>query len=120
MCVCILSACPVGTFSDSVGNEPCVVCPPNSEATQTGLTECTCVPDYYRATDDGPSVACTRELSHHFQASLFSLLFSVPLPLPCFSGLRVSINSNSIAVYEQIKLLLFIVIFTVRVYTPVQ
>ena len=38
-------------------------CPPNSEATQTGLTECTCVPGYYRATDEGPSVACTREYS---------------------------------------------------------
>ena len=57
----LYKACPVGTFSDSLGNEECVVCPPNSEATQTGLTECTCVPGYYRAPNEGPSVACTRE-----------------------------------------------------------
>ena len=70
MCVCILSACPVGTFSDSVGNEECVECPPNSEATQTGLTQCTCVPDYYRATDEGPSVTCTREILYMLCISL--------------------------------------------------
>ena len=50
----------IGTVQTCVGIVP-IECPPNSEATQTGLTECTCVQDYYRATDEGPSVACTRE-----------------------------------------------------------
>ena len=39
-----------------------MVYPPNSEATQTGLTECTCVQDYHRAPDEGPSVASTRKI----------------------------------------------------------
>ena len=53
----------MGTYSEGLANEECVVCLPNSEATQTGLTECTCIQDYYRAIDEGPSVACTREYS---------------------------------------------------------
>ena len=59
----LFSECSVGNYSEGLGNEECVVCPPNSEATQTGLTECTCVQDYYRATDEGPSTNCTRECS---------------------------------------------------------
>ena len=59
----LFSECSVGTYSEGLGNEECLTCPPNSEATQTGLTECTCVQDYYRATDEGPSANCTRECS---------------------------------------------------------
>ena len=59
----LFSECSVGTYSEGLGNEECVVCPPNSDATQTGLTQCTCVQDYYRAPNEGPSVACTRECS---------------------------------------------------------
>ena len=72
----LFSECSVGTYSEGLGNEPCVVCPPNSEATQTGLTECTCVPVYYRAPDEGPSVACTRE---YFQ--IIIMTNTVPLGL---------------------------------------
>ena len=36
----LFSECSVGTYSEGLGNEECVECPPNSEATQTGLTEC--------------------------------------------------------------------------------
>ena len=64
----LFSECSVGTYSEGLGNEECVVCPPNSEATQTGLTECTCVQDYYRDIDEGPSVACTRECSTYNQS----------------------------------------------------
>ena len=56
------SACPVGTYSNSKGY-PCQPCPANSEAIQTGLSECPCVLHYYRAASEGPSVACTREFS---------------------------------------------------------
>ena len=51
----------MGTYSEGVGNGPCEACPANSEATQTGLTECPCIQDYYRAPNEGASVACTRE-----------------------------------------------------------
>ena len=47
-----LSACPVGTYSEG-GDSSCRPC--NSNA------ECPCVPGYYRAPDEGPSVACTRK-----------------------------------------------------------
>ena len=67
----LFSECSVGTYSEGLGNGPCVVCPPNSEATQTRLAECTCVQDYYRAPDEGPSVACTRECSTSDQYSQF-------------------------------------------------
>ena len=53
----------MGTYSEGVSNGPCEACPANSEATQTGLTECPCIQNYYRATNEGPSVACTREYS---------------------------------------------------------
>ena len=67
----LFSECSVGTYSEGVSNGACLTCPSNSEATQTGLTECTCVQDYYRATDEGPSVACTRECSTSNQYSQF-------------------------------------------------
>ena len=54
------SACPVGTYSDGKGY-PCQLCPANSEATQTGVSECPCVLHYYRVASEGPSVACTSE-----------------------------------------------------------
>ena len=56
------SGCPAGTYSDSVSNSPCQSCPDNSEATQTGLSECPCVQNYYRAPDEGAGEACTCEL----------------------------------------------------------
>ena len=56
------SECPAGTYSDSISNSPCQSCPDNSEATQTGLSECPCVQNYYRAPDEGAGEACTREL----------------------------------------------------------
>ena len=62
VCVFILPLeCPVGTYSEGVSNGSCEACPANSEATQTGLTECPCIQDYYRAPNEGASVACTRE-----------------------------------------------------------
>ena len=57
----LLLECPVGTYSEGVSNGSCEACPANSEATQTGLTECPCIQDYYRAPNEGASVACTRE-----------------------------------------------------------
>ena len=47
-----LSACPLSTYSEG-GDSSCQPC--NTTA------ECPCVPGYYRAPDEGPSVACTRE-----------------------------------------------------------
>ena len=56
------SECPAGTYSDSVSNSPCQSCPDNSEATQTGLSECPGVQNYYRVPDEGAGEPCTREL----------------------------------------------------------
>ena len=53
--------CPVGSYSESVSNSPCEPCPANSQSTQTGMAECPCDLEYYRAPDEGPSVACTCE-----------------------------------------------------------
>lgn len=57
--------CRVGTFSDTLSNDPCQPCPANSEAMQTGLTECPCQQDYYRAPTEESSIACTRKLPLH-------------------------------------------------------
>ena len=60
-------ACPGGTFSDTVSNEPCLPCPGNSvqEPAQTGLTtECPCIHGYYKAPIDEHSLPCTRKLLH--------------------------------------------------------
>ena len=80
----LVSECSVGTYSEGLGNEPCVVCPPNSEATQTRLTECTCVQDYYRAIDEGPSVACTRECStsNQYQSTARSVVVLLDVFVP--------------------------------------
>ena len=56
------SECPAGTYSDSVSNSPCQSCPDNSEASQTGLSECPCVQNHYRALTEEAGEACTREL----------------------------------------------------------
>ena len=51
----------MGTYSDVVSDSPCEPCPANSESTQTGMTECQCDVGYYRASDEGANVNCTRE-----------------------------------------------------------
>ena len=49
-------------------------CPANSEATQTGLTECPCVQDYYRADYEGPGAACTRKYTWTYQRLLSKII----------------------------------------------
>ena len=51
--------CPVNSYMVSL-NE-CQPCPSNSIADVAGLDECSCVPDYYRTSSDGPSEPCTSE-----------------------------------------------------------
>ena len=51
----------MGNYSEGVSNSPCEPCPANSQSTQTGMAECPCDLEYYRAPDEGPSVNCTRE-----------------------------------------------------------
>ena len=51
----------MGTYSADVSNGPCEACPANSVATQTGLTVCPCMQDYYRAPNEWANVSCTRE-----------------------------------------------------------
>ena len=63
----LFSECSVGTYSEGLANGACLTCPPNSEATQTGLAECRCDQDYYRAPNEGPSANCTRECSTYNQ-----------------------------------------------------
>ena len=43
---------PVGTYSEGVCNSPCEPCPANSLSTQTGMAECPCDLEYYRAPDE--------------------------------------------------------------------
>ena len=55
----LISECPIGTYTPQ--NSPCRSCPPNSEALETGLSECSCLEGYYRAAFEGREEACTRE-----------------------------------------------------------
>jgi hypothetical protein len=64
------SECPERTFSAGVGDGPCEPCPANSQSTQTGMAECPCDLEYYRAPDEGPSVACTRSPSAPLNLSI--------------------------------------------------
>ena len=52
----------MGTYSDGVSNDPCESCPANSEATETGLAECPCIQNYYRAPDETADLPCASEL----------------------------------------------------------
>ena len=51
----------MGSYSDGVSNDPCKSCPANSEATETGLAECPCIQNYYRAPDEKANVSCASE-----------------------------------------------------------
>ena len=55
------TVCPVGSYSDGVSNDLCESCPTNSEATETGLAECPCIQNYYRATDEKADLPCASE-----------------------------------------------------------
>ena len=68
-----LPACPVGAYSDGKDSS-CQPCPANSEATQTGLSECPCVLHYYRAASEGPRVACTSEFCMIKSANCYSAI----------------------------------------------
>ena len=50
-------------------------CPAKSEATQTGLTECPCVQDYYRADSEGPSASCTRKYTWTYKRMLSTTIY---------------------------------------------
>ena len=52
-----ITACPAGTYL-SPSNGSCSDCPANSVSEEEGLTQCTCVEGYYRATQ-GEDSPCT-------------------------------------------------------------
>ena len=51
----------MGSYSDGVSNDLCESCPAKSEATETGLAECPCIQNYYRAPDEKANVSCASE-----------------------------------------------------------
>ena len=59
---CFISECPVGTYTPR--NSPCELCPPNSEAVEPGMSECSCIVGYYRAPFEGSHEPCTCEFVH--------------------------------------------------------
>ena len=71
--------CPVGTYSD--GGSPCEPCPAN---TQAGMAECPCLPEYYRAPDEVPSVPCTREPSIEYCTSATTNIHIPTVHLPIY------------------------------------
>ena len=65
----------MGTYADSVSNDPCESCPANTE---TGLAECPCIQNYYRAPDEKANVSCASEflknqLQHKYYTSGMAL-----------------------------------------------
>ncbi|XP_059830981.1 ephrin type-B receptor 3-like [Hypanus sabinus] len=51
--------CPSGRFKASQGEEPCSLCPRNSQAIGQGATFCTCLRGHYRAHNEQPEMPCT-------------------------------------------------------------
>ena len=52
--------CPIGRFKHTSGDDPCLICPPHSQALYPGSVECKCNDGYYRAPSDPRKSACTR------------------------------------------------------------
>ena len=52
--------CPIGRFKHTSGDDPCLICPPHSQALYPGSVECKCNEGYYRAPSDPRKSACTR------------------------------------------------------------
>ena len=77
----LFSECPVETYSADVSNRPCEACPANSVATQTGLTVCPCIQDYYRAPNDWANVSCTREQLKHTYSNVYMQCAAGPSPI---------------------------------------
>ena len=62
MYVQLISECPIGTYTPQ--NSPCEPCPPNSEAPEPGMSECSCLEGYYRAPFEESHEGCTCEYAH--------------------------------------------------------
>uniref|UniRef100_A0A2K5S633 Ephrin type-A receptor 1 n=1 Tax=Cebus imitator TaxID=2715852 RepID=A0A2K5S633_CEBIM len=53
-------ACPSGSYRMDMDTPHCLTCPQHSTAESEGATSCTCDSGHYRASGEGPQVACTR------------------------------------------------------------
>ena len=53
------TACPMGTYKPTAGNESCSPCPDNSMATIEGSTICECEANYVRPTSNAAGEACS-------------------------------------------------------------
>ncbi|XP_060092926.1 ephrin type-A receptor 1 [Heteronotia binoei] len=67
--------CQPGFFRHSPEMDQCLKCPPNSSSSSPGATSCRCLRDFFRATHEDQTVACTRPPSAPRNLS-FSLLGS--------------------------------------------
>uniref|UniRef100_A0A7M4FX06 Ephrin type-A receptor 1 n=1 Tax=Crocodylus porosus TaxID=8502 RepID=A0A7M4FX06_CROPO len=53
-------ACQRGFYRHSLEIERCLKCPPNSSSNASGATSCPCYMGFFRASNEGQNVACTR------------------------------------------------------------
>ncbi|CAB3360957.1 Hypothetical predicted protein [Cloeon dipterum] len=51
--------CPPGKYKSNAAHNKCSPCPENSRADDEGMTECSCLPGYYRSSTDPKSMPCT-------------------------------------------------------------
>lgn len=54
------NVCSEGTYKSEVGDGRCLKCPKHSHGPKSGLTECFCLPGYYRASIDPKNMSCTQ------------------------------------------------------------
>lgn len=57
----LFSVCQQETYKAETGDGPCLPCPPFSQGPDYGLTECRCIPGYYRSPTDPRNMSCTRK-----------------------------------------------------------
>lgn len=55
------AACELGFYKSAPGDQLCAKCPLHSHSESRGAQVCRCDSSYYRAAQDPPSAACTRE-----------------------------------------------------------
>ena len=64
MYICVVSACPPGSYKSAQGNSVCLPCPSNSNSSVIGSSQCPCLHGYYRPADSGAGDGCIAEGKH--------------------------------------------------------
>ena len=73
------TACPAGTYRPLLNpSSSCLSCPTNTNTSGVAVAFCPCIAEFFRSTQDGPHIGCTRKSHQLLQKSLHLKIYVYP------------------------------------------